>query len=132
MQPQRVQRVVATGLLLAYLPSCSSWQVQNVEPAVVLQDRPPTQLRVTQQDGHELTLAVPHLSGDSLVGSIRGSETGIPLRDVRTVAVRRGNAAKTLGLVGLIVGGIVVVAALATPNPLKGLELCTPSPCEGE
>jgi hypothetical protein len=77
-------------------------------------------------------LGEPYLSGDSLVGSVKDTITGIPLDKVGKVAVRRGDALKTAGLIGLIIGGGVAIFVATFTIPPFDLPLCLMGPCEEE
>jgi hypothetical protein len=52
------------------------------------------------------------------VGSVKGKPVGIPADEVTSLAVRRGDALKTLGLVGLIIGGGVAIFAATWTFPV--------------
>ena len=115
-------RVIAAVLLLAYLPACSSWRVENVSPQALIEAKHPTQVRVSRPDGTKQVLHQPSIAGDTLRGSAQ--EPAIPLDDVRTVETRHRNTGKSLLLVGgiLIVGGIVAVAIVCSTEDCLDLE----------
>ena len=118
-------------LLAAVAPACTHWAADDSPAARLVETRHPGQIRVTRKDGRVTTLSAPHISGDSLVGTAVDPENtartfsyGIPLGDVREVAVRRVNAGATIALVaGLGVTAAVVAAAASggsTPPPSSG------------
>ncbi len=121
MFPSAVNRAIATGLLLLYVPGCTSWRVQSVPAAELFADRPPDRVRIDSQDGSRLTLGHPRLSGDSIVGLVKRDTTGIPLDAVDRVAVRRGDALKTVGLTALIIGaGVAAFYAIVAATLYSG------------
>lgn len=110
-------RVVAAVLLLAYLPACSSWRVQNLSPQALIEAEHPAQVRVSRPDGTKQVLHQPSIAGDTLRGSAQ--EPAIPLGDVQTVETRHGDTGKSL----LLVGGILVGAMFA------GAIVCSATDC---
>ncbi len=118
MLPSAVHRAIAAALLLAYIPGCVSWRVQSVPAAQLFADRPPDRVRVDRHDGSRLTLINPRLSGDTLVGIIGRDTTRIPLDAVRRLAVERGDALQSVGLIGLIIGGLVALMAATSSYSL--------------
>ena len=104
--PRRLGGVVLTAA------GCSSWQVTEVAPAELLQDEHPERLRITRGDSSRVILDHPRLAGDSLAGDTAGTSVAIPLGDVQALAIRKGDAAKTVGLVaGLSVAGLIFAAS---------------------
>ena len=93
------------------LAGCSSWQVQAVSPGQLFQSRPPGRVRVTRSDSTQLVIDQPRLGADGLAGVSKGVPVSVPLTQVRALAVRRGDPAKTVGLVvGLSTAGLIVGA----------------------
>ena len=115
--PAKARRVVAAGLLLAYLPACSSWRVESASPQALIEAEHPPQVRVSRTDGTQHVLHQPSIAGDTLHGS--ALEPAIPLADVRTVETRHGDTGKSL----LLVGGIFVGATLV------GAVICSATDC---
>ena len=106
------RRVVGCALLAGQLWSCTSWRVSEVAPRQLVEEQAPSRVRVTRANGTKLILANPKLQGDTLYGSDSTGATrgaGVPLADVKQVAVRRGDGLKT---VGLVLGTAVVVAGV--------------------
>lgn len=110
MRSVRRTRVIATVLLLAYLPACSSWRVENVSPQALIEAKHPTQVRVSRSDGTKQVLHQPSIAGDTLRGSAQ--EPAIPLDDVQTVETRHGDTGKSLLLGGGIFMGAMVAGAI--------------------
>ena len=101
----------AVGMILLVttsLTACTSWQVQTVAPEQVVTDQHPSAVRVQLLDGSRVVLDSPRIEGDSLLGATAGRETGVPLAAVHNLAVKRGSAAKSIGLVFFV--GVVVFA----------------------
>lgn len=125
MLPSAVQRALAAVLLLAHLSGCTSWQVQGVPAAQLFADQPPKQVAVDRGDGRRIVLDGPRLSGDSIVGTVKGDTTGIPLQEASRISVRRGHAGKTVGLVVLTVAAVAAVAAVYWASTFElGCVLC--------
>mgnify|MGYP001495007960 CR=1 FL=1 len=118
MLPRYIRQSLAAVLLAAYGLACTSWRVEGVPPARLLEDHHPTQVRVTRPDSSHVILHNPSLSGDSIVGSSQGAPAGIPLGDVASLATRKGDALTTAGLIGVILGGLFVIVALTYEPPL--------------
>jgi hypothetical protein len=102
-------------LLLAVLGACSSWRVQPAEPAQVLGQSSASQVRLRMHDGRRVVVRRPVLRSDSVVSASPADTTAMAIADVDSVEVRRGDAAKTIGLALLIVGTPVILCA-ATCN----------------
>lgn len=98
-------RTIGVGLLAAELLACTSWRVQGPTPAEAVRKRTPAVVRVTRTDQTRLVVHYPVLRGDSLVGQLfatgpqdTAASVSMPLRDVETVATRRFNVWKSIGL----------------------------------
>jgi len=114
------RRAVSLLLLAAYLPACTSYQA-TTQPVAELTAAPnaPSHLRVTTSNGATVEVDEPRVVNDTLYGSTWTTGAGgkqsagvmtIPLADIRTVEVKKGDATKTLLLVGGIVGGILIIS----------------------
>jgi len=113
------ERGVAVMLVSAQLSACSSWHVETVSPAEVVEDRQPAAIRVQHRDRRSEVLYLPEIRGDSLLGrrewNAKQSDRAVALADVSGVATRRLSAARTAGLVigiGAVVGVIVGLSAM--------------------
>jgi hypothetical protein len=104
--------LVASSLLMA----CQSWRNSSHQLPQVLADQP-SQVRVTRNDGGRFTLRRPRLSGDTLVGEVASSAASgtiaVPLREVRSLEVRRFNGLKTAGLIAGVGATAILIAAAA-------------------
>jgi hypothetical protein len=94
-------------VLAACLSACTSWRVQHATPEQVIRQDQPSKLRVVRTDSVRLVLSQPHISGDSLVGTLNRAEVGIPLSEVSSVAQRKSDVAKSIGL-GLAVSAVAL------------------------
>lgn len=116
-----VPRGMLCSLLVATtLTACTSWRVQQVGPEQLLAGQRPKAVRVERADRSRVVLSRPHLRGDSLVGTTRGQPAGVLLGDISQIAVRRGNALKTSGL---------ILGILAAPFALLGVACAFGADC---
>ena len=107
--------------------SCTTWKTEPAAPQYVLAGKTWDRVRVTRPDGSTIEVVHPLIAGDTLVGSRAGSSAtaadsriAIPLSDLRSVAVRRVSAGRTVLLIGGLGLSAIVIAAAATdvtPSP---------------
>jgi hypothetical protein len=111
----RCREVVVWMLLSIGLVACTKWEVQELTPQQVVSEMKPTRIRVTRSDSARLVFVQPQLAGDSLVGSVLGRRTTVPLAEVAVVAVRKGDPGATVIVVlgTLAAVGIWALAQLA-------------------
>jgi hypothetical protein len=83
---------------------CVSWRVQEVAPIVLVTETTPGTVRLERTDASRVVLTRPMVVGDS----IRGQQGAVAVADIKALAVRRFDAARTLGLAG----GILAAAAV--------------------
>ena len=115
MRGSRGIAVLALGAFLMSASGCTSWRVQDVEPAALVRDQAPKQVRITRVDGTRAVVRQPEVAGDSIRGmapadsarGLAGGPTSVALADVRQIAVRKTDPLKTAGLV--VVGAFVAV-----------------------
>ena len=112
---------LACVFLVLCLSACTTWRLSEMAPQTLVATERPGRIRVTRSDGSELVLRSPSIRADSLyglqrgvVGGVRGDRSvGIPLTDIRQLAVGRDDLAKSVGLTVLILavvaGGILVL-----------------------
>ena len=146
----RFRSIIAAVVLPMYLASCTSWQVQELAPAQVLQQEQPTKVRVTRTSS-QFVLENPAISGDTLSGFVKqpsalrsvlrevftactpfepsiscnllddGLRLSIPASSVDEVAVRGTNALLTAALVvGLAAVGFGVLIIAACSSESEG------------
>jgi hypothetical protein len=95
------RRVAAWVQLILFLPGCTSWRVEPVAPSAVVSQKPPV-VRVTLPDSSHLVLNDPVIRGDTLFGyrqklnrALGEQPDGVPLSEVREIAVLRQDPGKT-------------------------------------
>ena len=135
----RFRSIIAAVVLPMYLASCTSWQVQELAPAQVLQQEQPAKIRVTRTSS-QFVLENPAISGDTLSGFVKhrrgvlrtcsafehsiscnllddGLRLSIPVSSVDEVAVRKSDTGKTVGVavlsVVLVAGAVLVIGYVA-------------------
>jgi hypothetical protein len=97
-------------VVLVVLGACHTWRVQPVPPAQLLSGASPSQVRLTLHDGRRVVIRQPVLHSDSVAS---GADDTPPLAvaEIDSIALRKGDPAKTMGLVMLIVGVPVILCA---------------------
>jgi hypothetical protein len=106
--PGCVRRAGLAALLL--LAACNSWRVQPITPVELVSGRHPAQVRLRGHDGRQLVVRRPFVRGDSVLGVARRDTTGLPVTEIRTVAIRRFDWLKTTGLIVLTSGATLGLA----------------------
>lgn len=110
--------VLATVLLQA--SGCSTWHTEpGVTAAALIATHHPSRVRLQMLSGQRLELRHPGLDRDSLMGLVGHDTARVAFIDVGTVAVRRFSAGRTAVRVGLGLGLLFGLAALA----------CAADPC---
>lgn len=107
-------RSIAWVALVTCLPACSSWKVSTVPPAQLLADEPPAKIRITLADSSKVVLSQPELVEDTLVGQSGDHQMRVATADAVHLAVRRKDAVSTVGLTVGLVGGLWLVAFIAS------------------
>jgi hypothetical protein len=86
-------------MLTCFLSGCYRWSVQ---PAAVVRDGAPEQVRLMLSDGSRVKLRSPEVRGDSIVGWNNGASAdtlaAYSLADLAAVEVRSIDVPKTTGL----------------------------------
>ena len=83
----------------------------GLTPQQVIAARGTQAVQVTMADGSRRVLEHPHITGDSLVGRMDGSESHVAVADITRVASRRVSTLKTTLLVGSL--AILILGAAA-------------------
>lgn len=117
---QGMRAVLSTLLVLQ--AGCSSWRVQPVAPAALLAEPPSSRVRLTLTDSSRVELHCPRLVNDTVVGVRRvtttcmavgpvpaGDSLSVPLARVDSVAVRKGDVGKSIGLFFGVIAGVLVI-----------------------
>jgi hypothetical protein len=110
--------VLATVLLQA--SGCSSWHAEpGANAAVLIATTSPSRVRLQFHTGQRLELRNPALDHDTLIGMVGHDSARAAIADIATVAQRRFSAGRTAARVGLSLGVLFGLAALA----------CAADPC---
>lgn len=138
----RARRFALSTLLVA-AGACTTWSTQAGTPTQVLAARQPTSIRVTRADGANVMVYSPSIVGDTLAGwpSAGGHSSGsgrsgggahssdaaaplrIPLADIRSIAVQKVSAGRTVLLIagaGVTVALVAAAASADSPSPSTG------------
>jgi hypothetical protein len=123
-------KVALTGvLILTVLEACMHWSTKSLDPERFTAQDGPDRVRVTLEDGRQLSLQHPFISGDSLVwrqpgpdpaDTLRGERKGILLSQIKKVEVHELDAVATAALVAGIGVTIAIVAAEAKQTGSSG------------
>ncbi|MEP7325640.1 MAG: hypothetical protein ABI836_06815 [Gemmatimonadota bacterium] len=123
----RSSRRILTGLfLVTCFAGCTSWHTETGAPAEMVAAHPGSQIRVTLADGQRQYVRQPRIENDTLRGLVQNNAgaiqpRAIPLDSVKSIAISRFNAGKTV-LVAVGLGAtIAVIAALpgkSKPKPV--------------
>jgi hypothetical protein len=102
---------VMCGLLLSSVIACTRWQLAEISPERVVTETKPSRIRVTRLDSTRVELIRPHVSRDSLIGSVTpsGPPVSIPLSAVANVSVIKVKPAPTIALILAFSGAVVAV-----------------------
>lgn len=101
--PRRPHPLWPRTALVALLAACHTWRTQPVSPAELLAS-PPPQVRLKLHDGRRIVVRQPAIRADTVVSQAPNDPVTLALGEVDSVAVRKADTGKTLGLVFLIVG----------------------------
>lgn len=110
--PPTTTRLLASLLLVTQLGACTKWELQPVVPGRAFADSQYARrgVRVTTADDRSVEILRPRLTGDTIMGRAKGKgAVSVSLRDVRSLAVKRPAAGRTVLLVlGSVIGGGVL------------------------
>jgi hypothetical protein len=131
----RTYRIVGWVALATFGLSCSTWKTSQVPPAQAVTEKHPDHVRVQLATGGDLELWGPQILGDSLVGTRKHTEPGdttgrvaVALADIRQLQVRGTSAGTTVAMVGIGVGALLVIAAIAASG--SSTWSCTGGKCQ--
>jgi len=118
-------RAVAILLIACQLTACTSWRLETLSPADVMQQQYPEVVRVERAGGHREVWYRPQMNGDSLIGwwdtARRTPDRRVALSEIRQVSTSHVSAAKTSALLVVLGGMIAAGIAMATwDGPLGG------------
>jgi hypothetical protein len=95
------------------LYGCTSWQVPEVPPELLMVDGAGHRVRVTRNDGSHVVLAQARVTPAGVSGKGERMPIVVPAREIRELAVRREDPSRTVALIGGLVGVIGVAGAVA-------------------
>ena len=101
--PRRPQPLWPRTAVVALLVACHTWRTQPVSPAELLASPHPL-VRLKLHDGRRIVVRQPAIRADTVVSQAPNDPFALALGEVDSVAIRKGDTGKTLGLVFLIVG----------------------------
>jgi len=120
---RRSRLALIHSLILAVLPlpatGCSSWHDTPGLDAAALTEQQPSRVRLRLTSGQRVELRQPTLQGDSVIGLAKGDTTRLAASDVASTGIRRFSVGRTAARVGIGVGLLFGLAALA----------CAADPC---
>ena len=90
------------------MSACLSWQAVSGPPDAYIRDQAPESVRVTRNDGVQLTLDAPEVRAGAIVAT--QSPGAVLLGDVRTVEVEKISVLRSVGIM-LPAALLVAVAA---------------------
>jgi hypothetical protein len=113
-------RVAVLATVLLQTSGCSSWHVEpGTTAATLIANTPPSRVRLQLHTGQRLELRHPALDRDTLIGFVGHDSARTAIADIATVAQRRFSIGRTAARVGLSLGVLFALAALA----------CAADPC---
>jgi len=118
-------RIIAIVLIACQLSACTSWRVETLSPADVINQRAPDAVRVQRADGRREVWYQPQIHGDTLVGFWntygKTPDRAAALADLRGISTSHVSAGKTSALVLFMAALIGIgVAAASWDGPLGG------------
>ena len=122
MRPHRMAlpRVAVLAAVLLQTSGCSSWHTEpGASVAPLIANHAPSRVRLLLRTGQRLELRHPVLDHDTLIGLVGHDSARTAIADIATVAERRFSAGRTAARVGLSLGVLFGLAALA----------CAADPC---
>ena len=120
MRRSRLAPIHAVVLAAMLLPAtgCSSWHdTPGLDAAALVQQ--PSRVRLRLTSGQRVELRQPTVQGDSVIGLAKGDTTRVAAADVASTGLRRFSVGRTAARVGIGVGLLFGIAALA----------CAADPC---
>jgi hypothetical protein len=95
--------------LLAAVAGCTTIEAVN-QPAAYIAGKQPRTVWLTKSNRSVVRMDGPRMLGDTVIGSVAGEYTEIPLSEVTRVAAVQSSKGKTI--VAATLGGAVTAAAL--------------------
>ena len=109
--PQRTSlvRYLCAGLLIAGFAGCTSVGAVD-SPAHYIVSKQPRSVWLTKNNRSVVRMDGPRMLGDTVIGSVAGEYTEVPLSDVTRVAAMQSSKGKTIA--AAVLGGGATAAAL--------------------
>ncbi len=104
-----VGRYLAAGLLVAGLAGCHSVGAVD-QPGRYIASKQPRTVWLTKHNRSVVRVDGPRMLGDTVIGSVGGEYTEVPLSEVSRVAAMQSSQGKTIA--AALLGGAVTVGAL--------------------
>lgn len=120
-----LRRAFTIALMAGQLGACTSWRLETVSPAEVIQQQQPGAVRIERIDGHHEVWYRPEIHGDTLIGrwniDEKAPDRALPLAQIKQVSTNHVSPTKTT-LLGLTLGAMIaaVIAAATWDGPLGG------------
>jgi hypothetical protein len=115
-----LRRAAVLVTVLLQTSGCHSWHAEpGMNAAALLAPTPPSRLRLQLHSGQRFEVRQPRLEQDTLFGLVGRDSARVALSDIATVAQRRFSTGRTAARVGLSLGVLFGLAALA----------CAADPC---
>ena len=114
------RRLVASLLLAAYLPACTSYQATSQPLAkLTAAPQPAKLLCITQRNGVRVEVRAPRVVGDSLFGTnaARGMAdrpVAIAMADIQSTEAKKFDAGRSIALVVIVGGTSALMTAAAS------------------
>src|SRR5262245_47989435 len=116
-------RAVAILLIVCQLSACTSWRLETLAPADVMQQQYPQAVRVERIDGNKEVWYRPQLKGDSLIGwwdrGQKQPDRRLALSDIRLVSTSHVDGGKTAAL-GLGLGMAALIGIYIGLSTMQG------------
>ena len=109
MRVSLLSRRLCGGLVVAMIAACTS--VEPVQqPAKYIVGKQPRTVWLTKANHSVVRMDGPRMLGDTVIGSVGGEYTEVPLSEVTRVAAEQSSKGKTIA--AATIGGAAVAAAL--------------------
>ena len=104
-----LRRGLGTALLMATVAGCTT--IAPIQaPARYISGQKPRSVWLTRTNNSVVRMDGPRMVGDTVVGSVSGEYTEIPLYDVTRASAIRSDKGKTI-LAAVLGGGVTIAAA---------------------
>lgn len=123
-----LMRHLCAGLLIAGFAGCTS--IGPVDsPGHYIAAKQPRRVWITKQNRSVVRMDGPRMLGDTVIGSVAGEYTEVPLSEVTRIAAEQSSKGKTIA--AALLGGGVTAAALVVIFSHSG-NGASCNPCVGD